>query len=190
MPVSPLDLIIAIPILLFLVHGIRKGFIEEVLGLLGQVIAIFLAFTYMYILADFWKEFYSIDSGWIPLVSFLVIYIVAIVLVRLLIKVLESFIKLIRLSIVNRIFGGLFAAFKGALLISVFLVLLSLLDQPSRENKDASLLYEYILTIAPKTYDVIARVYPGVKDFTDQVGEYFDSLDINSIVTDHSDQEQ
>lgn len=187
MPVNPLDFIIAIPILLFLVNGFRKGFIEEVLGLLGQIIAIFLAFTYMNLLADFWKEFYSIDSGWIPFFSFVIIYIVAIVLVRLLIKVLESFIKLVRLSLVNRIFGGLFAAFKGALIISVFLVLLSLLDQPSTENKDSSLLYGYILPIAPKTYDVVAKVYPGVRDFADQVGEYFDSLDINTIVTDQSD---
>lgn len=182
MPVGILDIIIAIPILIFLISGLKKGLIEEALGLIGQIIAIFLAFTYMVDFSQFWEEFYDIDSAWIPFFSFIILYIGIILLAKLIIKFLNSLLKLANLSVVNLIFGGVFAALKGALLVSVFLVVLSIIDQPQKEYRESSLLYEYVLPIAPKTYNVLAKVYPGVKDFADQTGQYFKETDFMKLI--------
>lgn len=183
MPVNALDIIIALPILIFFVAGLKNGFIEEVVGLIGQIIAIFLAFTYMSDVSLFWEEFYNIESSWIPFFSFIAIYLVALIVVKLIIKLMESIIKFAKLSMINHFFGGVFSGLKGAILVSTFLVVLSVLGQPRQEYTQNSLLYSYILPIAPTTYNYISRVLPGVGDFQEQLGEYFKDLDVTAILT-------
>ena len=183
MPVNALDIIIALPILIFFVAGLKNGFIEEVVGLIGQIIAIFLAFTYMSDVSLFWEEFYNIESSWIPFFSFIAIYLVALIVVKLIIKLMESIIKFAKLSMINHLFGGVFSGLKGAILVSTFLVILSVLGQPRQEYTQNSLLYSYILPIAPTTYNYISRVLPGVGDFQEQLGEYFKDLDVTAILT-------
>lgn len=183
MPVNALDIIIALPILIFFVAGLKNGFIEEVVGLIGQIIAIFMAFTYMSDFSIFWEEFYDIESPWIPFFSFIAIYLLAIIIVKLIIKLMESILKFAKLSMVNHFFGGVFSGLKGAVLVSAFLVILGVLGQPRQEYTQNSLLYSYVLPIAPTTYNYISRVLPGVGEFQEQVGEYFKNLDATRILT-------
>jgi len=188
MPVNALDIIIALPILIFFVAGLKNGFIEEVVGLIGQIIAIFLAFTYMSDVSLFWEEFYNIESSWIPFFSFIAIYLVALIVVRMIIKLMESIIKIAKLSVVNHFFGGVFSGLKGAIIVSAFLVILGVLGQPRQEYTQNSLLYSYILPIAPGTYNFISRVLPGVGEFQEQVGDYFKNLDVTTILTGQENQ--
>lgn len=183
MPVNALDIIIALPILIFFVAGLKNGFIEEAVGLIGQIIAIFLAFTYMSDFSAFWEELYNIESSWIPFFSFIAIYLLAIIIVKLIIKLMESILKFAKLSMVNHFFGGVFSGLKGAIIASAFLVILGVLGQPRQEYTQNSLLYSYILPIAPSTYNFISRVLPGVGEFQEQVGEYFKNLDVTTILT-------
>ncbi len=183
MPINALDIIIALPILIFFVAGLKNGFIEEFVGLVGQVLAIFLAFTFMSDFSLFWEEFYDIESAWIPFFSFIVIYLGAIIVVKLIIKLMESVLKLAKQSIINHFFGGVFSGLKGAVIVSTFLVILGVLGQPRQEYTQNSLLYSYILPIAPTTYNYISRVLPGVGEFQEQAGEYFKDLDVTAILT-------
>ena len=182
MPIGLLDILIAIPILIFFLSGFKNGLIEEALGLLGQIIAIFFAFTYMSEFAEYWEKFYTIESTWIPFLSFVVIYIGIILVVKLIIKFLNSLIKFANLSVVNLIFGGLFSGLKGVLLVSVFLIILGVFNQPKEEYRESSLAYEYILPIAPKVYNVLAYIYPGVQNFADQTDQYFKENDFLNII--------
>lgn len=177
MPIGLLDIVIAVPILIFFISGLKNGFIEEALGLIGQIIAIFLAFTYMSEFAAYWERFYDINSPWIPFFSFIVLYIGIILVVKIIIKFLNSLIKFANLSVVNLIFGGIFSGLKGALLVSVFLLILGIINQPKQEYRDSSLIYEYVLPIAPKVYNVLAHIYPGVQDFAEQTDQYFKESD-------------
>jgi uncharacterized membrane protein required for colicin V production len=189
MPVNALDIIIALPILIFFVAGLKNGFIEEIVGLIGQVIAIFLAFTYMSDVSVFWEEFYDIESAWIPFFSFVAIYLVSMIVVKLIIKLMESIIKLAKMSVLNHFFGGVFSGLKGALIVSTFLVILGVLGQPSSDYTKDSLLYSYVLPIAPTTYNYISRVLPGVGEFQDQAGEYFKDLDVSAILAGQENQD-
>jgi len=177
-----LDIVIAVPILIFFITGLKNGFIEEAFGLIGQIIAIFLAFTYMSEFAAYWERFYNMESPWIPFFSFIILYIGIIIVVKLIIKFLNSLIKLANLSIVNLIFGGIFSGLKGALLVSVVLIILGVVNQPNQEYRDTSLLYEYVLPIAPKVYNVMARIYPGVQSFAEQTDQYFIESDFIKII--------
>jgi membrane protein required for colicin V production len=182
MPVSILDIIIATPILIFLIAGFRNGFIEEFVGLVGQVLAIFLAFTYMSNLAELIQEYLGAETVWIAFFSFIGIYLVAIFTVRMLIKLIESVLKIAQLSVVNLIFGGIFSGLKGALLVSTFMIVLAVIGQPTKRYTQDSLLYSYVVPVAPITYNLISRLLPGVGEFKDQMGAYLKDMDITSIL--------
>ena len=47
MPFNLVDLIVAVPLAAMFIKGMKNGFAHEIISLVGQIAAIFLAFTYM-----------------------------------------------------------------------------------------------------------------------------------------------
>lgn len=176
MPFNAVDLIILVPVVAMAIKGLKNGLIHEVFGLIGQILAIFAAFTYMDKVGQFLIGFLGMSGGWVPLVSFILLYVVIIVLVNLLIKTLNAVVKFAFLSLYNVILGAIFSAFKAILVYSVILILLIGFNLPGENTRDGSLLYGYVLPVAPATYNVVAKVYPGVSNFTDDVGKYLDEF--------------
>jgi membrane protein required for colicin V production len=174
MSFSYVDIIIALPLAYWLIKGLRHGFAHEFLSLTGQILAIFVAFTYMEMMGSILIGYLKMSGAAVPLVAFILIYIIFIILVRLVIKVINRFIEVIFMSTFNKILGAFFSAFKAALVLSVVFILLAGLDLPSKESRNQSMLYSYVLPIAPATYNLIAFVWPGVSSFTDQAGEFID----------------
>lgn len=175
MAVNLLDLIIILPLVAMAIKGLKNGFVHEVFTLLGTLSAIFLAFTYMNSVGVLMIQYTGATGPWIPLIAFIFIYIVAILLVKVIIKALDAFLSLANLSTVNLIAGGLFSIFKGVLVFSVVLMFMSSFNIPNEETKNGSLLYSYILPTAPATYNMVAKIYPGVTSFADQAGVFIDS---------------
>ncbi len=174
MPVNLLDIILAVPLIAMAIKGLKNGFVHEVFSLLGQIIAIFLAFTYMDVVGNIIIGFLGISNAWIPLLGFVALYLVIIILVNLLIKVLNAMIKFVYLSNLNMIAGAIFSTFKAVLVISVIFLLFRAFDLPNDQTRESSLLYRYIAPVAPVTYNVVANVYPGVTSFAEEAGTYID----------------
>lgn len=176
MPFSLIDLIIAVPLAAMFIKGMKNGFAHEVLGLAGQIIAIFLGFAYMEQLGQALSNYFSWHSPAVPLVAFLIIYIIFIILVGILIRVVNSIIKVVFLSTFNMVLGALFSTFKAALVYSVIFVLLAGFNIPDRDTAKESFLYEYMLPIAPATYNAVAVVFPGVTNFAEEAGAFIDKF--------------
>jgi len=174
MTFSYVDIIIALPLAYTLIKGLQHGFAHEFLGLVGQILAIFIAFTYMEPMGAILIGYIKLSGAAVPLVAFILIYIIFVILVRLVIKVINRFIEVIFLSTFNKILGAFFSAFKTALVLSVIFILLAGLDTPKKESRDNSMLYAYVLPIAPATYNLVAFLWPGVTSFTDQAGDFID----------------
>lgn len=178
MPISALDIILMVPLLILFVTGFKRGLVDSVIGLLGQVLAIFIAFTYMYFLADIMYRYFNTDSAWVPLLSFVTLYLIVIAMVKLLIRLAESALEFAKLSFFNMLAGGIFGVLKAALVMSVLLIFLGTFNQPDERTRKDSLLYPYILPVAPKSYDILAKIYPGVVSFTEQAGNYLKNIDL------------
>jgi membrane protein required for colicin V production len=175
MSINLLDLIIILPIIAMALKGLKNGFVHEVFTLLGTLTAIFLAFTYMNAVGIVIIHYTGTSGAWIPLIGFIFIYIFAIIIVKVIIKALNAFLSFAILSTINLIVGGLFSMFKGVLIFSVILLFMSAFNIPDEETKNGSLLYPYVFPTAPATYNVVAKIYPGVTSFADQAGKFIDN---------------
>jgi len=83
------------------------------------------------------------------------------------------------LSVPNRVLGLVFGVLKSSLFVSVFFILLLGLGQPKEETRNDSLLYPYIMMVAPAAYNAIGNIYPGSESFTDTVRRALEDFDFD-----------
>ncbi len=167
-----IDGIVSIFILYFAWIGFRNGLVKEVFRIVGLVLACFFAFQYADFVGPLLHPLLDIPSKYLPYIGFALIFALSFFAVQIGIIFLDSIIQLLLLSIPNRLFGSLFGIIKGSLMVSIVLIFLSGFNYPKSEVIHNSLLYRPILNVAPASYDVVARVLPGVKPYKDSVDNY------------------
>lgn len=167
-----LDGIIIIILTLFAWKGFRNGLVKEVFRIVGLVLAVFIAFQYAEVAASILGPFLDVPSEVIPYLGFAVLFCLAFFGTQLAVFLLDRLIQLLLLSIPNRVFGLFFGLLKSSLLISIVLIFLSGFGFPNNETRSSSLFYKPVLKVAPASYDIVARVLPGVKPYKDSVERY------------------
>jgi len=107
------------------------------------------------------KNEFSIESSFLPIVSFAITFIGIVLAVRFLGYIIDKVVKLVALGILSRLLGGLFGILKTAFIISALLLVINTFDYHLNlipfEQKNSSLLYRplsnMIPSIAPKVND-------------------------------------
>ncbi len=156
-----LDIIICIPLAWALYKGFRKGLILEIASLVSLVIGIWAAYQFSATTGDYLIQYFTLSSNVLPLVSFIVTFLVVVIAIHFLAKALERIIKLAALGLVNRLAGALFSFLKVGLIVGTLLYASSLIDQAfelvPNDIKKESLVYEPIISVPPK-------ILPMLKD--------------------------
>ncbi|CAN5429934.1 hypothetical protein BH23BAC3_BH23BAC3_12940 [soil metagenome] len=161
---NAIDLLIILPIGFFAYKGYTAGFIQEVLGIVGIILAIFVAFAYMKPVSALLEPFFS-GSDTRTIVAGLILFIGTIALVQFIGHSIRRFLEFIKLNIINRIAGLFFGAVKSAIVISGFLWLFAGFNIPEEDTRNESLLYPVVLSIAPAAFNMVAAIYPGIENF-------------------------
>lgn len=156
-----LDIVLAIPLLWGLYKGILKGIIIELASLLALIFGIYGALHFAVYSQPFLKEEFSIDSTFLPIVSFGLTFLAIVLIVRLLAYIIDRFLKLVALGFLSRILGGLFGILKVAFIISALLLVFNTFDSQLHliplEQKTNSLLYRPIS-------NMVSTIIPDVSD--------------------------
>lgn len=174
-----LDGIILVPLIFFAFQGFRNGLLREVMGLGGVLLALFLGFRHMDDVGNLINRMFEINEVWVSVLSFVLIFAGVIIAIQLIIYSLEAVLKLALLSVPNRVLGLVFGVLKSSLFVSVFFILLLGLGQPKEETRNDSLLYPYIMMVAPAAYNAIGNIYPGSESFTDTVRRALEDFDFD-----------
>ena len=136
-----LDLLIAIPLGFLIFKGYKKGLIYELASLAGIVIGSLLAVR----LANWFSALIGLDGENALLIAFFIIFIAVIILSLFAAKLVERFVKLMHVGIVNNLAGALFGLLKGACIVGVLLYYVAVIDLNekvlTRDAKDTSILY-------------------------------------------------
>ena len=169
-----LDFLILLPVAFFAYRGFKNGLIHEVLGIVGIILAVFLTFQYMDPAAEYIRPFFEENASYIPFVAALLIFIGTLVIVNTVAFISKKFLETIRLNFINRIAGLAFGTLKCGIIISALLLVIAGFNIPSKEVRNESAAYPYVIYLAPWAYDTIASVYPGAEDFTRTVQKTID----------------
>ena len=150
---SYLDIIIAIPLLWGLYKGFTKGFVIEMAALFSLCLGVYGAIKFSDFVSIYFREQFAWDTPYLPVIAFGLTFICIVLLVYLIAKVIEQFIRLAALGVVNRIFGSLFGVLKFALIISCLFYALESVGVAGKiiteKQQQQSLLYKPVTRIAP-----------------------------------------
>ena len=122
--ISPIDMVLALPLLWGAVRGFRRGLILEVTGLVALFLGAYAALFGSDVAAEWLDAHYAIGKAYIGLVSFAVTFIVVAVAVHLLGRVLEKIVDITALKPVDRLGGVLFSTGRAWLFWSILLLVL------------------------------------------------------------------
>ena len=116
-----LDIALAVILFFFFLRGIFRGFIKEVVSILGLVGGFWLGTLYYPAVADAIKPFIQ-SEAYRQTIGFIAIFLVASFLISLLGLILDKLIKLTISNVGNSLMGAVLALAKGVVLCAVILL--------------------------------------------------------------------
>lgn len=150
-----LDLIIGIILILFAIVGLRKGLIIEAFYLASFIIGIYGAMYFSDIVADWMGGFVEVGKEYLAVIAFIVTFIIFVVLIRFLGRLVSRLVDAISLGFFDKLGGFFFGVIKGALIVSIIIMIMNIFGITSLINKDlrrGSVLYTYTESIASMLY--------------------------------------
>ncbi|MEY4290006.1 MAG: hypothetical protein RLZZ30_2094 [Bacteroidota bacterium] len=146
-----LDLIILMPLIYGAYKGYKRGFIMSLFLLLAVVVGLYAAFHFTDLIVSYGKEHFAWKSSYIAPVTFLSLFLVVGAGIYFGGKVLESVIKLAKLSILNSLAGALLGLLQWTYFVGSLLLMLISFDQKesiiSKETKQHSLILPAMTTV-------------------------------------------
>jgi len=165
-----LDLIILLPLIYGAYKGYKRGFIMSLFMLLAVIVGLYAAFHFTDVIVGYGKEHFEWTSKYISPITFLSLFLVVGAGVYFGGKVLESVIKLAKLSVLNSLAGALLGLLQWTYFVGSLLLMLISFDQKekiiSKETKQHSL-------ILPVMTSVLHGSIPGVSSST--LFEYYET---------------
>jgi membrane protein required for colicin V production len=150
------DIVLGILLILSAISGFSKGFVEELAGLVALILGILAAIYFSDIVGQFLTNTFHFTFKYLHIVAFIVTFILVVILVHIIGSVVNKMVKAISLGFLNRLAGLAFGAVKGALILSVLLVVFDKVDKDvhiiSVDTKAESKLYTPIRNFAPGVF--------------------------------------
>ena len=122
--ISPIDIVLAIPLLWGAIRGVRRGFILEVTGLAALFMGAYAALFGSDIAAAWLDAQFAVGKAYIGILSFALTFIAVAVAVHLLGRLLEKMIDITALKPLDRIGGLVFSIGRSWLFWSIVLLVI------------------------------------------------------------------
>jgi membrane protein required for colicin V production len=171
-----LDVIGIILILLFFIRGYFKGIILAAFSVLAILLGILCALKLSQTLSTWLLAHGYVSSGWVQVVSYIALFMVVVLVVRLIGKLFQTALEGLMLGLVNKIIGGLLYGFLGAVLWSSFLWIGSHMHIFTPETIAASKTYLWLSKLAPWFFEQAGKLIPFAKDTFANLEHFFDSV--------------
>ena len=150
---NSLDIFILIPIVLGFVLGIFKGLIKELASLAAIVLGIYAAKMFSPFVTHRLVDFFDLSVNTAATVAYLLLFIAVVVALLIIVRLIDKLLSAIALGGINKLLGGIFGAFKFALIVSVLLNVFDVLDSRfsfvEKETIETSISYKPVMKLAP-----------------------------------------
>lgn len=171
-----IDIIGIILIVLFFIRGYLKGFIVAIFSVLAILLGILCALKLSQSLSDWLLAKGYITSGWVTIISYVILFIGVVIIVNLLARLLQRAVEGLMLGTINRLLGGLFYAFLGIIFWSSLLWICARMNIISHQTLEGSKTYPLISGLAPWFFFEAGRLIPFVQDTFDKLEHFFDNI--------------
>jgi membrane protein required for colicin V production len=174
---SALDLLLLLPLAWSFSRGLRRGFLREIAGYAGLALTLILATRYLPIVTEellaLWPK---LGRRWGPALSYGVLLAAGQFVAHQAAWWAGGTLRMFGLGWVNRLGGGIFGLLKSALALSLILILLRVFGLPPQGWRGGSILYDPLLQVAPRTYNALVRLVPGLRSYEEKLRGAFEEF--------------
>jgi membrane protein required for colicin V production len=169
-----IDIIFAIILVFAIYRGFTRGLIVAVFSFVACMIGLAAALKLSSTLSVYLQEHANFHGRWLPVLSFLILFLGVVLLIRLGANLLEKMVELALLGWVNKLGGILLYSTIFIIIYSVMLWIANQLYWLSPETKLQSAVYPYIEKIGPWVVEHIGKVLPFFRDIFSDLENFFE----------------
>jgi membrane protein required for colicin V production len=170
-----IDILFLFAMITALIKGYTKGLIVALFSFAAIIIGLAAALKLSSVVAVWLQTSTSISSYWLPFLSFALVMLGVIVLVRMGAKIVEKTIQFVMMGWVNKIGGILLYAVLYISLLSVIIFFFDKMHLLKQETIAASKSYSFIQPWGPKVIAGFSKIIPIFKDVFQQLENFFQS---------------
>ena len=142
---QPIDIIIAVLLVIGLISGLRAGLIKQLASFAGLIGGLFIGRAFYMKVGAWLIDSFGMSTNAANITAFILILVIVPLLFNVVGWLVAKLIHAVNLDWVNRLLGGFVGVFKCALLVGVVITGIELFDKSdtfvSKPNKEASLFY-------------------------------------------------
>lgn len=171
-----IDLVYLLLLLMAFFKGLQHGLVMALFSLVAYVIALAAALKLSAVVANQLQQALSMNRAWLPFVSFLLVFLAVVLLVRLVAKIVETTLDLALLGWLNKLGGVVFYGINFTVVYSILLFFLIQLKWIRPDTLSASLCYAYIEPWGPALMKSLGHWIPAFKDVFSDLERFFEGV--------------
>ena len=168
-----IDIIFAVLIVFAVLKGYQRGLIIGLFSFVAVVVGLAAAMKLSVVMADYLGKAVNVSDEWLPVISFAVVFLLVILLIRLGAKAIEKTVELVMMGWLNKL-GGIIlfvAIYSTVFSVLIFYAEQLKLVQPDTINQ--SVTYSFIQPWGPKAINGFASILPVFKDMFEELKQFF-----------------
>lgn len=159
-----IDVVFAAVVALAFYQGYSRGIIGTVVSIAALVLGFLLAVRHSREITGLLADLFNVPAaGALPLIGFVVTFVLTLFAMRLIAAAVERVLSALRLAAVNRALGGLAAAILATFLLSLALLAFESTGLLTREQRRDSITYESLAAFPDQVRGVFQRSRPALE---------------------------
>jgi len=171
-----LDIIFLVFIVMGVIKGIQRGFIVAIFSLIAIIIGLAAAMKLSTVAADYLQDSVNISARWLPVISFVLVFLLVVVLVRLGANLLQKTVEIAFLGWANRIAGAILYVLLYTIVFSVLLFFAEQLGIVKTETIADSKVYPWVEPLGPYIINGIGKIFPFFQDMFGELKAFFEEM--------------
>lgn len=171
-----IDVAFFIVMLIAIFKGFSKGLILGIFSLLAFIIGLAAALKLSAIVAHHLETSTGSTAKWLPVLSFMLVFIVVAVVVNLGARIIKKTISFAMLGWLDKIGGIVLYVILYAIIFSVILFFSEKTFLVKPETIAASSVHDYVSPWGPKVINNLGKIIPVFKDLFTQLQSFFENI--------------
>lgn len=168
-----IDYIIIVIVLVGFLLGFKDGLVRKIIGLVGLIVGVVLAYKFAAPLGKLLNSFFNHDEYLANVIAGILIFLTVILIASVMKRIIHPVDKVNRL--LNQTLGGIIGAIQITFFVSAVLLFLNIFQVPSGYQRAGSLTYNFVSNLIPKTVDLLIGRSANPADYIKELIEKKDS---------------
>lgn len=171
-----IDLILGIIILIAIFKGYQRGLIIGLFSLVSVIIGLAAAMKLSTVVAGYIGEAVNVSDEWLPVISFAIVFIVVVLLIRLGANAIERTVEVVMLGWLNKLGGIIFYVAIYTVVFSVLLFYAEQVNLVRSETIEKSISYSYVQPWGPRVINSVGSIVPLFRDMFAELERFFENV--------------